>query len=620
MSTEDAFAHNRPQKLKNPYRPIGWAMLVRGIVVVVFGFWTIITIGPALKAGRYESVVTLLLFGLAFIAWGGRAISRGTAIAIRFGVRPSAPSDLADRVDPQTGQAIGYGEHAYALSDLRYMFLRKELPGEQNHDLIDQLLFMLSGRQPQHLLKRELVIDVLRGAVASTLLLAAFIVAFGVTQFEPAMRGQIALMNLIFLIAFILVAQYWGTSREAHATRRSASLGKLLFHMAVIAIVAVTLPVWLGEMSSVAALFARLDLPNPFDLLIILVVLGAAALGLTLLIVWSESRRFALPDKPTIVISEAPPVEAYGRLLPKDLLNAFARFVAGSRTLSLDDRVYSFSETTGQGGEGQPSDHGEFIAESAPLVRLDRLVSDVNRWLLVAAAILGEVLSFLAALLVFQQVTVLTGIVRQVFLAFKLDNFAAVAAPGSSVLVSLLLALMLAKFGNLFRELAIRFLGEVVFHSLMISISIASSVLPGRAESSVTTAEGVHLFDAGRMSILRLRIQTASLQTATVVSSAGGADSLGAPRYIIDAQREDRLMNALGQEAYRYIRERTGAATTRVQSETVELKNATHLLVDSGSGAAFFGVPGQTALPDRSGSVPFLDYRERDDEDEPGAR
>jgi hypothetical protein len=218
-------------------------MLVRGVVVVVFGFWELIAMGPELRAGHYDSSAMLLFFGFFFIAWGGRAIVSGISIAIRFGVRQSAPSDLTSRMDPQTGQAIGYGVHAYTVDDLRNTFLRKELPGERDEDLIDQLLSLLGGRQPKHPLKRELIIDILRGTIASTLLLVAFVIAFGVVQFDATMSGQTALLNLIFLIAFMVVLQYWGISREASIARRSISLGKILFQMAIITVVAVTLPV-----------------------------------------------------------------------------------------------------------------------------------------------------------------------------------------------------------------------------------------------------------------------------------------------------------------------------------------------------------------------------------------
>jgi hypothetical protein len=347
----------------------------------------------------------------------------------------------------------------------------------------------------------------------------------------------------------------------------------------------------------------------------VLVVLGSAALVLTMLIVWSESRRFAEPDAPSVVISETQPDEVYGRLLPKDLLNAFARFVAASRAISLDDRVYSFSETKGRGAEDQPSDYAEFIAESAPLVYVERLVVGPSRLILIVTAIVAEFLAFLSAILVFRETTSLTKVVQLAISAVRVENYGAfISAVGGSFIITLLLALLLFKFSNLFRELALRFLGEVVFHSLMMSISISSSVVSGRHETTVSQSEGAHLFDAGKTSLLRLRIQTAGVQTATMVSSAGGADSLGMRRYIVALKREDRLLAALAQEAYRYIRERTGAATTRVRSATVDLKDAEQLLVDSGSGPAFFGVEGHTALSNRRSAVAFLPKSDEDDE------
>lgn len=156
-------------------------------------------------------------------------------------------------------------------------------------------------------------------------------------------------------------------------------------------------------------------------------------------------------------------------------------------------------------------------------------------------------------------------------------------------------AILFARFGALFREVAIRFLGEVIFQSYMVAISISSSILPGRAEAGVARSDGLHIFDAGRTSILRLRIQTARVHTATMVAGGGGADSLGGPRYIIGAEREDRLMQALGEEAYRYIKDRTGAATTKVRSETVEMKDSSNSLVDASGRAALSGKLGRQA-------------------------
>jgi hypothetical protein len=128
-----------------------------------------------------------------------------------------------------------------------------------------------------------------------------------------------------------------------------------------------------------------------------------------------------------------------------------------------------------------------------------------------------------------------------------------------------------------------------MFQSYMVAISISSSILLGRAEAAVTRSDGLHIFDAGRTSILRLRIQTARVHTTTMVSGGGGADSLGGPRFLIGAEREDRLLQALGEEAYRYIKERTDAATTRVKSETVEMKDASQALIDSGGRGVLSG-------------------------------
>jgi hypothetical protein len=308
------------------------------------------------------------------------------------------------------------------------------------------------------------------------------------------------------------------------------------------------------------------------------------------------------------------PIELVGRLLPKDLLNAFSRFVAASRAISLDDRVYSFSETRGGGADHQASDHAEFIAESAPLVYVDRLVGGSQRIILIAMSIIAESLTFIAAILVFNETGTLTRVMHRVVLAIRAENFelVLVAAIGPFI-ISFLLAALLAKFGNLFRELALRFLGEVVFHSLMMSISISSSVVSGRTETTVTQTDGTHLFDTGRTSLLRLRIQTASVQTATMVSTSGGSDSLGGPRYLISLMREDRLLTALANEAYRYIRERTDAATTRVRSTNVDMADAERLMVDAGTGAAFFGVPTHMALPGRRVQPTFLPPSEADE-------
>ena len=103
-------------------------------------------------------------------------------------------------------------------------------------------------------------------------------------------------------------------------------------------------------------------MPSPFGLLTLLVLLGSLCIGLILALTISQASRGIYSTKAIVSISEISPVEAYGRLLPKDLLNAFARFIGSSRSLSLDDRVYSFSETRGQGHENQPSDHAEYVA------------------------------------------------------------------------------------------------------------------------------------------------------------------------------------------------------------------------------------------------------------------
>ena len=338
-------------------------MVVRGLVVVSFGFFAIVSIAHALKVGRFDSVTVLAAFGFGFILWGARAINRGTAIAIRFGVRPSAPSDLADRVDPQTGEAIGYGQRVYDIRNLRYFFLRKELPQGQQGDLIDEVLSILGhAGQPLHPDKRDLIIGILRGAIASIALLAAFIAAFGFIQFDPTMRNQSALMNLVFLAAFLFILKYWGLTSDARSARQKLSLANLLWQMAAITLIAVVLPVLLNMLGPVAAIFAQIEIPSPFGLMLTLVALGAISLSLILVFTAVQARRAIHSGNAIVSISEIPPVEAYGRLLPKDLLNAFARFIGSSRSLSLDDRVYSFSETHGQGKKINLHSHAEYIA------------------------------------------------------------------------------------------------------------------------------------------------------------------------------------------------------------------------------------------------------------------
>lgn len=615
MESEDRYAAFRPQRLAHPFRVVGWAMVVRGLVTVSFGFFAIVSVAHALKSGRWDSVTSLVAFAFGFILWGARAINRGTAIAIRFGIRPSAPSDLADRIDPHTGGAIGYGKRTYEIQNLRYFFLRKELPQEQQSDLIDEILSML-GRtgQPLHPDKRDLILDVLRGAIASIALFAAFVVAFGFIQFDPVMRNQTALMNLVFLIAFLFILKYWGLTSEAQAARRHVSLANLLWQMAAITLVAVVLPVALSMLGPVAALFTRVEIPSPLGLMIVLLTLGASSFVLILVFAANQSRRSVYSGNSLVAISELPTVEAYGRLLPKDLLNAFARFIGSSRSLSLDDRVYSFTETHGVGRENEPSDHAEYIAESAPLLRPELLIRGASRLTLLATALFGETLLLLCAALLYIAMGGYIELARELLSDMMLRDYAAALALLSNPLLFVaLFVVVFARFGGLFREIAIRFLGEVVFQSYIVAISISSSILPGRTETGVAQSDGLHIFDAGRTSILRIRIQTARIHTTTMISRGGGADSLGGPRYLIGAEREDNLMHALGEEAYRYIKERTSAATTRIRSETVEMSSATQALVDSSGRGTLRGKIGREAQVryDLSANALITDARKR---------
>lgn len=590
MSSDDQYAHLRPQRLRNPFAIVGWVMVVRGLVIVLFGFYAITAIASALRTGRYEVVATLLAFGFGFIAWGARAISRGTAIGLRFGVRPSAPADLANRIDPHTGEEIGYGEHAYDLQGLRQFFLRKELPHKVHDDLIDQILSTLGhASQPFHPQKRDLIIDVLRGAFASVALLAAFITAFGFIQLDPVLRNQPSIMNLAFLIAFLIVLRYWGLRNESRETRRDISLQKLLMQMGLITLTAVILPIALGALGPVATLFSRSNIPSPFPLLCFLVALGAVAVGSVIALSVIQSKRPVYSGEAVLSLSEMAPVEAYARVLPKDLLNAFARFIGSSRAFSLEERVYAFLETHGQGHEGQPSDHAEYVAESAPLLRTNLSVEGAVRLTLIIAALIGESLILLAALILFNTMAGYVELVRQTIPNLLTGRLAVVLMVISHPLsISALFVILLAKFGNLFREIALCFLGEVIFQSFILSISISSSILPGRSQT-IEHSEGVHFFDAGRTSIMRIRIQTARIQTSTMVWRGGGSDSLGSARYIIAAERADLLLNALGQVAYKYIEERTSAAATMVRSTTVETKDTAQLLVDSSSRASLAG-------------------------------
>jgi hypothetical protein len=350
------------------------------------------------------------------------------------------------------------------------------------------------------------------------------------------------------------------------------------------------LPIALSALSSVAIVFSKVNVPSPFPLLTLLVFLGAAAVVAIFIIATLQSKRRVYSGKPVLSLSEMAPVEAYGRLLPKDLLNAFARFIGSSRALSLDDRVYAFSETHGQGHEGEPSDHAEYIAESAPLLRTNLLPDGLVRSMLIAMGVIGEILILVSAFVLFNAMAGYVELVRQSVAALFVGNFARLMILlGHPLTISALFVVLFARFGGLFREIGLCFLGEVVFESFMVSISISSSILPGRREVVEYPSDGQHFFDAGRTSIMRIRILTARVQTSTMVSRGGGSDSLGAARYIIAAEREDRLMNALGQVAYKYIEERTSAAATMVRSAAVESKDAAHLLVDSSSRGSLGG-------------------------------
>ena len=129
----------------------------------------------------------------------------------------------------------------------------------------------------------------------------------------------------------------------------------------------------------------------------------------------------------------------------------------------------------------------------------------------------------------------------------------------------------------------------------MVAISISSSILPGRPEAVVAGSDGLHMFDLGRTSILRIRIKAARVYTATIVVGGGGADSLGGARYIIGAEREDGLMKALGDEAYRYIKDRTGAAVARVGSEAIGKRELPDALIDASGKGSLGGIIGPQA-------------------------
>jgi hypothetical protein len=324
--------------------------------------------------------------------------------------------------------------------------------------------------------------------------------------------------------------------------------------------------------------------------MVLLFTLGAFALTLILVYATVQSRRPVYLGEPVLAISELPTAEAYARVTAKDLLNAFARFIGASRAFSLDDRVYSFFETAGKGREGQPSDHAEYIAESAPLLRTDLIVEGGMRSALIITALVGEGLILICATVLLLVTPGYVEVARRIVVHFATRDYAFLLTVTSEpVVVTGIVVLICARFGGLFREIGIRFLGEVVFQSFMIAISISSSISQGRGETTVSTSEGLNFFDAGRTSTLRIRIQSAHVQTSTMVSTGGGADSLGGPRYIIAAQRADQLVRALWQVAHRYIDERTLAAATMVRSEMVEVKNVKEMLVDSGSLASLAG-------------------------------
>jgi hypothetical protein len=349
-------------------------MLARGVLTAVVAFPILASFATALREGRYDSAATLVLLGLLLITWGGRTAGAGAAIALRFKVKPSAPSDLADRLDPHTNQPVSYGKRAYNVENLRYLFLRKELPAEPSADLIDEILTALGrAKEPMHPAKRALIIDVLRGAAASIGLLLAFVSAFAFVQFDPAIRGQASIMNLVFLVAFIMVLRNWGLTMEARTERHAFSISRVLQQAGGIFLVAVLLPVILSMLGPVRALFARAEISSPFGLLLVLIVLGGLVIVLVLAVTVMQSRDPVYHGPAVLAVSDGPTVEAWGRLLPGDLLHAFARHIASARRLSLDDRVYSFLDSRGQSTEY--AGYAEFIAESAPLIRKELLIT-----------------------------------------------------------------------------------------------------------------------------------------------------------------------------------------------------------------------------------------------------
>jgi hypothetical protein len=282
--------------------------------------------------------------------------------------------------------------------------------------------------------------------------------------------------------------------------------------------------------------------------------------------------------------------------------------------------VYSFSETRGEGGEQQASDRAELIAESAPLVRTDLLPSGTLKLTLLSGALFGEVLLAASAVVLALTTPTAVNLVTRIALSIESgDPARLLMIPNHPFFETALVLVILSRFGALFREIGMRFLAEVVFQSYMTAISISSSTLYGRTEASVGQGDGMHLFDTGRTSTLRIRIQCAFLHTVTMISTGSGGDSLSQQRYMIGAEREDRLMSALADQGYRYIKQRTDAATTRVRSQSVEMKDASQLLVDPDSGAQMIQARQQSALPGNNRDRLFLtERRGRSVDDEEG--
>ncbi|GAA3936930.1 hypothetical protein [Litoribacillus peritrichatus] len=576
--------------LRNPFKTEGYVTAIRGLIQTGLGIFLLVLAASKVKDDAGSGWI-LMIFGVAVLAIGVKALSTGIFATLRYFVGRNHPTSLAVNYSKSESSTANEEKPyvAYTAKELEEM-----LVGRKNttfvepqgflarllHSLLPKLLFM---PYPIRNMAQKLF-----GAWISTLVALC---SYGLVAFISlaGFAGEVGELIFPFYSAVLMIYMLltWRTAGQAisrQAEKKIQSLGggalvKIITFSLLLPVVISVSASWLINTLGLSPeqISQWLEIiPSFYVGAYLICILAVAAVCSSILLFMLNKRLNAISNKSEVSELRENWQES---VHPNEIfINLDNLVMANRRYKEVPNRVYrELDPKLNEQVDSKGGFHGEMIQEIQPKVRPLDLGATFGKSRLLAL-VSGNIFYVIASLLSVSLAFSLINVYHQgTGLPDALEHLSKeqIHALLDVLVVSLhlfVIGVLVKSFAGLLANTAHLFFAEMQFESLLIYFKCEGTF----TESKISTGTGIHDSTRSENILVRSSI-TPWVIVSRIVSTtfaSTGMRNLEFPRYILEMHKDEQELSEIKQDVIGFLKDRESIAA--ITSER-DLGNASQI-------------------------------------------